>query len=140
MRKGLPNLLIVGFLLSSIWIFPPTALADLEWKVLKSLDLKISPIDVASSADGQRLFILTSGEILVYSFPEDKITDRIPVGKEFDRITSLPRGDVLTVTSSSNKTRQVILIQAVFKIDIAGHPFKGSKEAAVTIAVFTDYQ
>ena len=134
-------LLVLGFFFVGGWaFFPQVAQADLEWKVIKDLDLKATPVDVSPSADGRWLFILTPGEILVYSFPEDKISDRIPVGKDFDRITSLPRGDVLSITSSVNKSLQVILLESVYKIDVTGHPFKGRQEAAVTIAVFTDYQ
>ena len=141
MRKSTMKLLILVFLLTAIWASPPLiARAEMEWRVLKDLNLKTTPLDVASSADGQRLFILTAGEILVYSFQEDKISDRIPVGKEFDRITSLPRADVLTITSSSKKTLQVILLESVYKIDVTGHPFKGPQDAPVTVAVFTDYQ
>jgi hypothetical protein len=89
MRKRAINLLILAFLWAAIWtLFPQIAQANLEWRILKDLDLKTTPRDVAPSADGQRLFILTAGEILVYSFPEDKISDRIPVDKDFDRIPS----------------------------------------------------
>ena len=141
MRKRRTNLFMLALLWTLIWtLFPPVVRAEMEWRVLKDLDLKISPLDVAPSADGQRLFILTPGEILVYSLPEDRISDRVPVGKEFDRIASLPRGDVLTISSTANKSLQVILLESVYKIDVTGHPFKGRQEAAVTIAVFTDYQ
>jgi len=120
--------------------FPPMAQADLEWRILKDLDLKTAPLDVAPSADGQRLFILTAGEILVYSIPEEKITDRIPVDKDFDRIAALPRADMLTITSSGKKALQIIVLESVYKIDMTGLPFKGPQDATVTVVVFTDYQ
>ena len=132
---------LLAFLLSAGSIsLPQIAQADMEWRIIKDLDLKTTPLDVASSADGKWLFILTPGEILVYSFLEGKITDRIPVDKEFDRITSLPRADMLTITSSTKKTLQIILIEVVYKIDITGLPFKGSQDASVTIVLFDDYQ
>jgi hypothetical protein len=141
MRKNARNLLILAFLWATIGIlFPQVTQADFERRILKDLDLKSTPLDVAPSPDGQRLFILTAGEILVYSFQEDKISDRIPVDKEFDRISSLPSGDMLTITSSSKKALQIILLEAIHKIDVTGHPFKGPQDAPVTIAVFTDYQ
>jgi len=90
--------------------------------------------------DGQRLFVLTPGEILVYSIPEGKITDHISVDKEFDRIVSIPRGDTLTISSSKKKTLQVIMLETIYKIDVSGLPFKGPKDAPVTIAVYDDYQ
>jgi hypothetical protein len=114
--------------------------ADFEWRILKNLDLQTPPLDVAPSADGQRLFILTAGEILVYSIPEEKITDRLSVDKDFDRIASLPRADIVTITSSGRKTLQIIGFESVYRIDVTGLPFKGPQDAAVTVAVFTDYQ
>jgi hypothetical protein len=120
--------------------FPNVVRADVEWKVLKSLDLKAAPLDVAPSMDGQRLFVLTAGEILVYSIPEGKIIDHIPVDKEFDRIVAVPRGDTLSISSSKKKMLQVIMLESIYKIDVSGLPFKGPKDAPVTIAVYDDYQ
>jgi len=132
---------VLAILVMVAWAsFPKMVQADVEWKVLKSLDLKATPLDVAPSMDGQRLFVLTPGEILVYSIPEGKITDHIPVDKEFDRIVSLPRGDSLSISSSTKKMLQVITLESIYKIDVSGLPFKGPKDAAVTIAVYDDYQ
>lgn len=132
---------VLAVLVMVAWAFlPKVAQADVEWKVLRSLDLKDAPLDVAPSMDGQRLFVLTPGEILVYSIPEGKITDHISVDKEFDRIVSIPRGDTLTISSSKKKTVQVIMLETIYKIDVSGLPFKGPKDAPVTIAVYDDYQ
>jgi len=133
--------LVLAFWLVAGWVFfPQVVQADLEWKVVKDLDLQATPLDVTPSADGKWLFILTPGEILVYSFTEARITDRIPVDKSFDRIASLPRADMVTITSSAKKTLQIILLEAVYKIDVTGLPFKGPSDAAVTVVVFDDYQ
>jgi len=141
MKKGMRMVLILALFLEAGGIFSPQVLlADFEWRILKDLDLKISPLDVAPSADGQRLFILTAGEILVYSIPEERITDRIPVDKDFDRIAALPRADMITLSSREKKSLQIMILESVFKIDVTGLPFKGPQDAAVTVAVFTDYQ
>jgi hypothetical protein len=133
--------LVLALLVVVAWAsFPKLAQADVEWKVFRSLDLKATPLDVAPSMDGQRLFVLTPGEILVYSIPEGKVTDHFPVDQEFDRIVSIPRGDTLTISSSKKKTLQVIMLETIFKIDVSGLPFKGPKDAPVTIAVYDDYQ
>ena len=133
--------LVLAFWLVAGWVFfPQVVQADLEWKVVKDLDLQATPLDVTPSADGKWLFILTPGEILVYSFPEARITDRIPVDKSFDRIASLPRADMVTITSSTKKALQIILLEAVYKIDVTDSPFKGAQDASVTVVVFTDYQ
>jgi hypothetical protein len=139
--KKLTVLMVLAFLSLAGWApFLPTAQAGLEWKIAAGMDLKASPLDVAPSADGQWLYILTPGEILVYSMQESKITDQVPVGKEFDRIVSLPRANGLTLSSSTKNTIQIILLENVFTIDVSGLPFKGPRDAPVTVAVFDDYQ
>ena len=132
---------VLAILAMVAWAFFPGAVqAEVEWTVFKSLDLKATPLDVAPSMDGQRLFVLTAGEILVYSIPEGRITDHIPVDKEFDRIVSLPRGDTLSISSSKKKVLQVIMLENIYKIDVSGLPFKGPKDAPVTVAIYDDYQ
>jgi len=139
MMKRMMKLLV--FLFVAGWtFFPQIVQADLEWRVIKDLDLKTTPLDVAPSLDGKWLFILTSGEILVYSFTEGRITDRIPVDKDFDKIASLPRADMFTIASTTKKALQIILFEAVYKIDVTGLPFKGPQDASVTVVVFDDYQ
>ncbi len=140
MKRTMTRLVLALLFVAGWVLFPPVVRAELEWKVVKDLDLKATPLDVTSSADGKWLFILTPGEILVYSLPEGKITDRIPVDKDFDRISSLPRADMVTISSSTKKTLQVILFEAVYKIDVTDLPFKGPQDASVTIVVFDDYQ
>ena len=120
--------------------FPQIVRADMEWKVVKDLDLKTTPLDVSSSADGKWLLILTPGEILVFSLAEGGITERIPVDKDFDRIASLPRADMVTITSSTKKALQIILLESVYKFDVSGLPFRGPQDASVAIVVFDDYQ
>jgi hypothetical protein len=139
MKKKVMVLVLISFFAAG-WIFPQIVPAALEWKIIQSLDLKTTPLDIASSADGLWLFILTPGEILVFSAQEGKITEHVPVDPTFDRITSFPRGNVLAVTSSTQKTIQIIYLETVHKIDVTGLPFKGPQDAPVTIAVFTDYQ
>jgi len=119
--KRMVILLVLAFLFGAAWaFFPQVVQADLEWKVIKDLDLKTTPLDVAPSADGKWLFILTPGEILVYSLLEGRITDRIPVDKDFDRIASLPRANMVTISSSAKKSLQILLLEAVYKIDGQG--------------------
>ena len=139
MKKKIMVLVLVSFFAAG-WTFPQIVQAALEWRIIQGVDLKTTPLDIASSADGLWLFILTPGEILVFSAQEGKITERIPVDPTFDRITSFPSGNVLSITSSTKKVLQIIYLETVYKIDVMGLPFKGPQDAPVTIAVFTDYQ
>ena len=140
MRKiGGVGLLV--FCLWVSWVFSnPLAMADVEWKKLKEIDFQTEPLDLFQSPDGQLLFILTRGEILIYSIKKEMITDRIPVDKEFDRITYSPQTRSLTITSSTKKTLQMISLDFIQNIDISGLSFKGPEAAPVTLAVFMDYQ
>jgi len=133
-------ILLVLVFMTGWTFFPQIVRADMEWKVVKDLDLKTTPLDVSSSADGKWLLILTPGEILVFSLAEGVITERIPVDKDFDRIASLPRADMVTITSSTKKALQIILLESVYKFDVSGLPFRGPQDASVAIVVFDDYQ
>ena len=134
-------LVILPFLFVAIWTFSPQSVqAEVEWKIIKQLDLKTNPLDIAPSVDGKWLFILTPGEILIFSIPEGRISDRIPVGKDFDRIAPLLRPDLITLMSSTKKALQVIWFETIYKFGLTGLPFKGPQEASVTVTVFDDYQ
>ena len=55
---------------------PQLAHAELEWTTKRQLNLEASPLDVSASADGQLMFILAPGEILIYSSSEGKVVSR----------------------------------------------------------------
>ncbi len=141
MKKRKRIFLVLTFLFVAGWGFPAQIVqADLEWRIIKELDLKTTPLDIAPSADGQWFFILTKGEILVYSVKDGKVIEQISVDKDFDRIASLPRANVISLTSSTKKSVRMISFVRVHKIDVTGLYFKGPPDAPVTVAVFTDYQ
>ena len=113
---------------------------NLEWDVFQTLNLEASPIDVAVTYDGHKLFILTDqGEILVYSSSKEPEAT-INVGKHVDQIKLGPRGDTLILSSEKNKTVQMITIDFIQTINTSGSPFKGQEDAPVVIAVFDDFQ
>jgi len=120
--------------------FVSSALAELEWTFRKQVPLTSAPLDNAVSADGQLLFMLSAGEILVYSLTENKTINTIPIESEYDSIAVSPRGNSLIVTSSAGKSLKIIDLEFVYNIDISGLPLKGPADAPVTIAVFSDYQ
>ncbi len=114
--------------------------ADVDWAIIEQINLNVQPLDIAVSLDGKFIFTLTPGEILVYSISEDKVTNRIPVDIGFDRIAYSEKNNTLILTSSSLKKLRIIQGDHVHKLDLSGLPFKGPADAAVTIAVFDDYQ
>ena len=116
------------------------AAGEVEWNILKTLQLEATPIDVAITPDGKRIYVLTDqGEILVYSSTQ-KIEGRIDVGKQVDQLKLGPRGETLILTSGRDKTVQIATVDFIQKINTNGAPFKGPEDASVVIAVFDDFQ
>ena len=55
------------WIILALLIFPEFVYAKLDWKIVNQIDLNAPPIDVAISEDGGLIFVLTLGEIVVYS-------------------------------------------------------------------------
>jgi hypothetical protein len=126
--------------MTSSIVFPHWVQAGMEWNTLKEIDLKTEALDIATSPDEQILFLLTRGEVLVYSLREEKITERIPLDKEFDRLTYLPRTNALLLTGTSKKNLRIVKMEFVQNFDLTQLPFEGADRAPVTVVVFNDYQ
>jgi hypothetical protein len=116
------------------------AAASVEWNVQKTLQLESAPVDVAVSADGKQIFVLTDqGQILIYA-SGGPFLDKIDVGNQFDHIKAGPGGDYLVLNSRKNKSVQVITLDFIQDINVSGSPFKGSENAPVVVAVFDDFE
>ena len=114
--------------------------ATLDWQVKNQIKLEGAPLDVATSTDGRWIFVLTQGEVLVYSTSEGHVINRIPAGENFDRLTHSAINNTLILGSGSGKTLKIIQLEVIHTIDISGLPFKGPEHAPIIIAVFADYQ
>ena len=124
----------------SVFLLCGPVLADLSWKTLKELNLEREPLDVTASADGQSVFILVPGEIVVYSVTADEVEKKIPVDKDFDRITYSPKLHALVLTGRGSKALKILKLQDIYELDVSGLPFRGPENAPVTVVVFSDYQ
>jgi protein-disulfide isomerase len=135
-------IIVGGMLVIALFILSATSgsAADIEWTTSGQLDLKAPALDVCPSADGKWLYLLSAGEIAVYSFAEGKIINRIPLDAAFDRLVYVKETNSLVATSRSNNKVQIIRLDVVYKFTTTGLPYKGAKNAPVTIAVFSDYQ
>jgi hypothetical protein len=141
MEKNIFAIRIILTFLASLLFVPQHAVAqEMEWTIKTERNLEATPLDTAVSADGRLIFILSPGEILVYSVLQQKVINRIPVDKRFDRVTFSRADNTLIVTSSSEKVLKTIQLEFIQNIDITGLPFKGPANAPVTVAVFNDYQ
>ena len=131
---------IVLFIIISWILVPQFSYAEIDTTLIKQTNLDVKPLDIAASVDGKMIYVLAQGEILVYSIDEGKVSNRIPIDKDFDKLTYADKNNVLILTSSSSKKLKIIQVDFIYHIALDGLPFKGPANAAVTIAVFDDYQ
>ncbi len=111
-----------------------------ELNVHQTLKLEGTPVDVAVSPSGQSIYVLTDrGEILIYS-ADGSLRDRVQVSKTLSAIRVGPRDETLFLTDRAKGTIEVVTLDLVKDVDVTGSPFKGSENAPVVIAVFTDFQ
>ena len=133
---------VIPFLLgfSLLFVMMSPCLAEVEWKVLRTLKLDALPLDTAVSTEGRTVYVLADdGNVYIYS-TDGILKDKIQVGKHIDQIKIGPRGNYLFATSGQHKTVQIISLEFIFKIDISGSPAKGPDSSPVVIAVFGDFQ
>ena len=121
------------------WV-PPATQAGVELSVLEELHLEAPALDVTVSPDGKWLFILTSGEIIVYTMPEHRVVKRMKIDGDFDQITHSDGDNMLILTSRAKNTLKMIRWSVRHHFTVDGLAFRGPEEAPVTIAVFSDYQ
>ena len=141
MRRRIRRLLLLPVLFFLFTCSIPLLLhAEVESSIAATFNLDKSPIDVVTTTDGRWAYILTPGEVQVYSLSTKSLQGRVPVDKEAGRISVSPKGDQLYVINEKTKTLSVITVAFIQKIDIQGSPFKGPVDAPVVIAVFSDYQ
>jgi hypothetical protein len=123
-----------------ILAFSSQSVATVEWDIPRTFNLKTPPLDVAMSRSGTWIFVLTDqGKILVYS-SKGSLDSTIDIGKQVDQIEAGPVDELLILKSRKDKTVQLLTLDFVKTIDISGSPFKGSADAPVIIAVFSEFQ
>jgi hypothetical protein len=113
---------------------------DMEWSISGQLTLEKPPLDVTTSLDGRWIFILTPGQVLVYSVEDKKVVDHFPVDPSLDRVAYSIKDNSLVLTGQSDRSLKILQMEFIQKFDVTGLPFKGPADAAVTVAVFSDYQ
>jgi DNA-binding beta-propeller fold protein YncE len=114
--------------------------AAVEWEVLKSLNTGARPVDVAVSADGRSVFVLTDDGTLSIYTGDGALAEKITLGYPAERIAVAPDGERIYVTPRQGQRVDVIQLDYVREINVSGAPFKGREKAPVTIAVFSDFQ
>ena len=83
MKRKYTLFLLALFIVLAFFSRSPAAV---EWEIQKTLKLEAPPLDVAVSANGKWVFVLTShGSILIYS-SDGVLREKIGVGNHVDEI------------------------------------------------------
>lgn len=123
----------------AVVLAPPALHAAFEYESLLNADIGASILDVTANPDEDLVFVLTPGEVLIYSIGDQAILDRIPVEKKFDRIAYQDE-DRLVLTARAPSTITVLKLSRIYDIDLSGRAVKGPGGAKITLVVFDDYQ
>ena len=130
----------VWLLIAALLTAAAPCTAEVEWSVQKDLKLDAAPLDVAASASGQWLFVLSAnGQVTVFS-SQGVVSDKFEVGQGVDGLATGPQEEILYLTNSKEATVKIVLVDFIRQINTEGSPFKGPKDAPVVLAVFTDFQ
>lgn len=116
------------------------ARAELDWQVLGSIDVDAEVRDMAISAEGRWIYVLTAGnEIRIYS-SGGKLKGAMPIDPGYTGIKAGPREDILLVTNNSKQTVQLVSVNPLNDFNLTAAPVKGPANAPVTITVFSDFE
>lgn len=138
--KRSPLIPAILLAVAALFVNSNFAIAEVEWAIKQTLDMKTTPVDVAVTPDWQKLFILTDdGVVQIYS-GNGTLIDSITVGTHVDKITAGPQGNVLILKSAQDKKIQIVTLDFIQQINVSGSPYKGVDDAPVVIAVFSDFE
>ena len=116
------------------------AQADVDARVVCTLQLKTAPLDMAIPGKGRYIYVLTSDAQLKIFKKDGKLRDTLAVDPGVDRIKPGPREDQLFLINSASNQIQVLNLDFIHEIPVDGSPTKGSADAAVKVTIFTDFQ
>ena len=130
---SLVALLMVAGLAGPVW-------SEMDWKVLGNIDVEAEIRDVAISAEGRWIYVLTAeNEIRVYT-SGGKLKGAIPIDPGYARIQAGPREDILLVSNKDTQSVQLVSVNPVHAFNLSDTPVKGPDNAPVTITVFSDFE
>lgn len=111
-----------------------------DWEVLATLKLEKELLDIVLSFDGQVAYILTKGAVVIYSVPENRVTERIPVDEDIGSLRVSPRGDLIYLINAKSKELSVIQLGFAVEIERGNSISLGPEDAPVALVAFMDFQ
>jgi len=130
-------LIIIACLFSVIASAQPV---DIDWTPHRQIELESPALDLETTPDGDLIFVLISGKVVVYEKTTQRPIKQIPVDERFNRLTYAVKTDTLILSSSISTDLKSIQIDRIYNISDQGSPFLGPQDAPVTIVVFDDYE
>lgn len=116
-------------------------LADnqIDVRMLRTVSLEAAPQQVVTTADGQRIYVLTEkGDVQLLSTNGDLIGS-FEAGPDVTGIA--PQGsNRLILEMGKQKQLMLVALEPIVQISIAGAPTMGPADAPVTIVVFKDFE
>jgi len=112
---------------------------SIDVQMLGSVPLGAKPRQVTTTADGQKIYVLTeAGKVQMYS-ADGQFQGSFEVGPDVTNIT--PQGENRLILQMSDRQQMVfVALEAVVKISTEGAPTLGNPDAPVAIAVFDDFE
>jgi len=109
-------------------------------RLLTKTPIGVRPLDVAVSYSGRMVYVLAENGVLLVYTPDGVLTDKVTLGGTAERIAVSLDEERVYVTRQQGKRVDLVQIDYVRDINLAGAPFKGPEKASVVIAVFSDFQ
>lgn len=114
--------------------------AQVDAQVVRTLQLKASPVDLVIPDRGHYIYVLTSDAKLQIYKNNGELRDILAVDPGVDRIQAGPGENRLYLINSADHKIQELNLDFIQKIPVDGSPTMGSLDAAVAVVVFTDFQ
>ncbi len=127
-----------GLALPLVLAWTVLAGAAVQVESTQTVSLPKTVLDVATTLDGTRLFVLMKGGEVQVLAPNGQLLDRLSLAAAAERLAVSPEGERLYVAVGSEL--QVVNISAQHELPVLNSPAKGPANAPVTLTVFSDFQ
>lgn len=118
----------------------PLCRAETDLDRLRSIPMTAEPLDVAVSADGLWIYILTDGARLHIHTRDGEPKGTVAVPEGVRRIAGAPDEDVVLLANPATRTVEMVRVNLEHTFTSEGSPTMGPTEAPVTLTLFTDFE